>query len=83
MPWRRRGRCAEPARARSTYELRKVREELATATGRTAGALRVAVHRLRKEFRATLRDTIAETVLRNEDVDDELRFLLRVIVQES
>ena len=28
-------------------------------------------------------DTIAETVLRNEDVDDELRFLLRVIVQES
>ena len=61
----------------STYE------ELAAATGQTAGALRVAVHRLRREFRATLRDTIAETVLRNEDVDDELRFLLRVIVQES
>ena len=58
-------------------------EELAAATGQTAGALRVAVHRLRKEFRATLRDTIAETVLRNEDVDDELRFLLRVIAQES
>ena len=30
-----------------------------------------------------LHDTIAETVERDEDVYDELRFLLRVIVQES
>ena len=58
-------------------------EELAAATGLNAGALRTSVHRLRKDCRATLRDTIAETVERNEDVDDELRFLLRVIAQES
>ena len=57
-------------------------EDLAAATGMSAGALRVAVHRLRKDYRATLRDTIGETVERNEDVDDELRFLLRVIAQE-
>ena len=36
-----------------------------------------------KGIPATLRDTIAETVERNEDVHEELRFLLRVIVQES
>jgi RNA polymerase sigma-70 factor (ECF subfamily) len=58
-------------------------DELAAATGLNAGALRTSVHRLRKDCRAILRDTIAETVERNEDVDDELRFLLRVIAQES
>jgi hypothetical protein len=53
--------------------------ELADALGVSEGSLRIAVHRLRKEFRAMLRDTIAETVERDEDVDDELQYLLRVV----
>jgi RNA polymerase sigma-70 factor (ECF subfamily) len=57
--------------------------ELASVAGSSEGALRVAVHRLRKEFRSTLRHTIAETVERDEDVDDELRYLLRVVARES
>jgi RNA polymerase sigma factor (sigma-70 family) len=55
---------------------------LAASAGLTEGTLRQAVHRLRREFRATLRDTIAETVERAEDVADELRYLLRVIARE-
>jgi RNA polymerase sigma-70 factor (ECF subfamily) len=43
------------------------------------GSLRVAVHRLRQEFGAMLREIIAETVERDEDIDDELRFLLSVL----
>jgi len=55
---------------------------LAASTGSSENALRQAVHRLRKEFRATLRETIAETVESGDDVDDELRYLLRVIARE-
>ena len=57
--------------------------ELACSAGVSEGALRVAVHRLRREFRSALRETIAETVERNEDVDDELRYLLQVVARES
>jgi RNA polymerase sigma factor (sigma-70 family) len=42
----------------------------------TEGALRVALHRLRRSFAASLRDVIAETVERPEDVDQELQHLL-------
>jgi DNA-directed RNA polymerase specialized sigma24 family protein len=45
-------------------------------SGMTDGALRVAVHRLRKRFRHILREEIAHTVARAEDVDEELRHLL-------
>ena len=45
----------------------------------SAGAVKVAVHRLRKRYRQLLRQTIAETVLTPEDVDDEIRFLLSAL----
>jgi RNA polymerase sigma-70 factor (ECF subfamily) len=45
----------------------------------TPGALRVALHRLRRAFRHALRDVILETVERPEDVDDELRFLTEAL----
>jgi RNA polymerase sigma factor (sigma-70 family) len=57
--------------------------ELADALGVSDGSLRVAVHRLRKEFKATLRGAIAETVERDEDVDDELRYLLTVVGRQN
>jgi RNA polymerase sigma-70 factor (ECF subfamily) len=53
--------------------------ELAAELGMSEGALRVAVHRLRRQFAATLRSTIAETVERPEDVDDEMRYLLKIV----
>ncbi len=49
--------------------------ELAGKLGLTEPAVRVAVHRLRKRYRQFLREEIASTVARPEDVDDELRSL--------
>lgn len=43
------------------------------------GAVKVAVHRLRQRFGAILRLQVADTVLSPEDVDDEMRELLRVV----
>ena len=48
---------------------------LAREMNTSEGALKVAIHRLRKRYRQLLRETIAETVLTPEDVDDEIRFL--------
>jgi DNA-directed RNA polymerase specialized sigma24 family protein len=43
------------------------------------GAVRVAVHRLRKRFRARFREEVERTLAEGEDVDDELRYLARVL----
>jgi RNA polymerase sigma factor (sigma-70 family) len=53
--------------------------ELAAKIGLTEPAVRVAVHRLRKRYRQLLREEIAQTVARPEDVDDELRHLRQVL----
>jgi RNA polymerase sigma factor (sigma-70 family) len=52
---------------------------LAAEMGLNDGALRVAVHRLRKRFRQIFREEIAHTVAKAEDVDEELRHLLLVL----
>jgi RNA polymerase sigma-70 factor (ECF subfamily) len=52
---------------------------LAERLGTTPGAVKVAVHRLRRKFRAALRSRIAETVDDAADVDEELRNLIRVL----
>ena len=52
---------------------------LAAELGASAGALRVAVHRMRRRYRDLLRAEIAETVSTPEDVDDEIRFLLSAV----
>jgi RNA polymerase sigma factor (sigma-70 family) len=43
------------------------------------GAVKVALHRLRQRFGTILREEVAATVASDEDVEDELRHLLRVI----
>ena len=43
------------------------------------GATRVAVHRLRKRFREHFRSTIADTVDGVAEVDDEVRYVARVL----
>jgi DNA-directed RNA polymerase specialized sigma24 family protein len=53
--------------------------ELARRLDMTVGALKVAIHRLRKRYRALLREEIAQTVSTPAEVDAELRHLLTVI----
>lgn len=45
----------------------------------TPGAVRVAVHRLRADFQAALRDEVARTVTSISEVDTEIRHLIRVL----
>jgi RNA polymerase sigma-70 factor (ECF subfamily) len=56
--------------------------ELAAQRRTSEGALRVAVHRLRRRFRDQLRDVVAETV-DADDVDDEIRFLIAAVSARS
>ncbi len=49
--------------------------EAAKALGMDEGAVRVAVHRLRKRYRQLLRDEIAQTLSDPAQVDEEMRAL--------
>ena len=53
--------------------------DLARELGLTEGAVKVAVHRLRKRYRELLRSEIAQTLTATEDVDEELRHLFSVL----
>jgi RNA polymerase sigma factor (sigma-70 family) len=53
--------------------------ELSARLGASEGALRVAVHRLRKQFASSLREVIAETVDEPRAVDEELRYLMAIV----
>ncbi|HWB60139.1 MAG TPA: sigma-70 family RNA polymerase sigma factor [Chthoniobacteraceae bacterium] len=43
--------------------------------GMSEGAVKVAVHRLRRRYRDVLREEIAQTVTRREEIDEEIRSL--------
>ena len=62
-----------------TGEDESPREEIAARLNMSAGALKVAVHRLRRRYRELLRAAIAETVGNEADLDDEMRYLLAVL----
>jgi RNA polymerase sigma factor (sigma-70 family) len=53
--------------------------EIAARLHTSEGAVKVAAHRLRRRYREILREEIAETVAAAEDVDEELRELLRTL----
>lgn len=55
--------------------------ELAGQAGMTEGAVKVAVHRLRRRYREILRETIADTVAGPGEVEDEMRHLLQVLAR--
>ena len=55
--------------------------EAAARLGWSETAVKVAVHRLRKRFRETLRGEIAQTVAEGTDIDDELRYLIQALAQ--
>jgi RNA polymerase sigma-70 factor (ECF subfamily) len=53
--------------------------ELAEQLGMNEGAVKVAVHRLRKRYRHLLREEIAGTMAETENVDEELQHLFAVL----
>lgn len=53
--------------------------EAARDLGMTAAAVKVAVHRLRRRYREALRRRVADTVESAEDVEDEIRYLLKTL----
>ncbi|HOW66015.1 MAG TPA: sigma-70 family RNA polymerase sigma factor [Candidatus Paceibacterota bacterium] len=53
--------------------------ELAQGLGLSEGMVRVAVHRLRRRYREVLREVIADSVAHPDEVEDEFRYLLRVL----
>ena len=53
--------------------------EIAVRLGTSEGAVKVAVHRLRQQYRELLRAEIADTVASPEEVDDELRNLFAAL----
>lgn len=50
--------------------------EVGAALSMSEGAVKVAVHRLRKRYGQLLQDEIAETVAAPEEVEDEIRYLI-------
>lgn len=59
-----------PGKESTTYR------EIAHSLNTTEGAVKVAVHRLRRAYRAHLRAVIAETVSTEEGIEEEIRDLL-------
>ena len=54
-------------------------DELGAGLGMTAGAVKVAVYRLRTRYRELLRQEICSTVADEDEVDDELQYLLAAL----
>ena len=57
--------------------------DVAARLGWSEGALKVAVHRLRKRFRELVRAEVAQTVPAFADVDAELRYLVEVLARSA
>ena len=53
--------------------------DIAVRLGSSEGAVKVAVHRLRRRYRELLRAEIAETVASEAEIDDEIRCLFAAL----
>jgi RNA polymerase sigma factor (sigma-70 family) len=62
-----------------TGEVELPRDQIAARLNMSEGAVKVAVHRLRQRYRKLLRAAIAETVSNEADLDDEIRYLVKVL----
>ena len=58
-----------PGTSRTPYR------KIASQVGMSEGAVKVAIHRLRKRYREILRDEVAQTLTDNEKVEDEIKYL--------
>lgn len=57
--------------------------EVAKQLGMTEGALKMEIGRLRRAYRAKLHDVIRDTVTTEREVEEELRYLVRVAAKYS
>jgi RNA polymerase sigma-70 factor (ECF subfamily) len=64
---------------RGSRPYRRVAEEL----GMTEGAIKVAVHRIRRRYRELLKDEIAQTVADPAEIDEELRELFAAVGRQE
>jgi hypothetical protein len=53
--------------------------DLAGKLNLSEGAVKVAVHRLRQRYRQVLRERVAGTVSSPDEVEEEMRYLLRAV----
>lgn len=58
-------------------------DELAHEFGFTTNSIKVAVHRMRKRYGEEIRGHIAETVQSEDEVDEELHYLLNVLTRSD
>jgi RNA polymerase sigma-70 factor (ECF subfamily) len=58
------------------------RGEIAARLGMSEGAVKVALHRLRRRYGELLRAAVAETVSNEADLNDEMRYLVAVLRKE-
>ena len=54
-------------------------ENMAAELEMTEGSVRVAVHRLRRRYRGLLRDEIAQTVVAEDQIDEEMGYLFAAL----
>ena len=57
--------------------------QVAEELGMSEGAVKVAVHRLRRRYRKLLKEEIARTIVDPETLEDELRELLAALGSEK
>jgi len=57
--------------------------EAAAELGLSEGAMKAAVHRLRERYRVMLRDEIGHTVADPAELEEEVRYLVRVITERA
>ena len=69
-------RCLTAERGTINYGI------IASQLGINEGAARVAVHRMRKRFRALYRDEISQTLADGEDLEEELRHLAAALARK-
>jgi RNA polymerase sigma-70 factor (ECF subfamily) len=55
--------------------------DLAERLGLSVSNVKITAHRLRESFRSLLREEIAQTVAQPGEIDDEIRYLMRVVSQ--
>ena len=73
--WREQLAALEPVLAGNEQPLR----EIAGRLGMSEGALRVALHRLRRRFADCIRRRIADTVSFSGDIDGEIAYLMKAV----
>jgi RNA polymerase sigma-70 factor (ECF subfamily) len=73
------GELFEALKGSLTGEDESPREQLATRLEMSEGAVKVAIHRLRRRYGTLLRAVIAETVSNEAELEDEMRHLVAVL----